>query len=222
LFLDEIGEFSPDVQVKLLRFLQEREYQPVGGNETRRSDARIIVATHRDLRADIAAGLFREDLFYRINVFPIHLPPLRERQMDIIPLATFFLRRFAGPMGKRVDGISPSVLCTLQTYDWPGNVRELEHWMEHAVLTASDGTIRAHNLPPSARPGDGEHAAEGGSLKQSLQLVERQIILSTLDRHGGRIAAAAKELGITSRMLNIKIRQWRLSIKRPPRRRKAR
>ena len=149
LFLDEIGDFSPAIQVKLLRVLQEREFQRVGSNKTVKADVRIIAATNRDLEAAVEAETFRQDLYYRINVVPIFLPPLRDRKDDILLLADHFVEKYSEQMGKIVRRISTPAINMMFAYHWPGNVRELENCIEHAVLLTTDGVIHGHNLPPT-------------------------------------------------------------------------
>jgi transcriptional regulator with GAF, ATPase, and Fis domain len=155
-FLDEIGEISPCVQAKLLRVLQEHEVRPVGGTESSKVDVRVIAATNKDLGALVAAGKFREDVFYRLSVVTIVLPPLRERRQDIPLLATHFLQAYVAANDKAVSGISPEAMATLTAYDWPGNVRELEHAIEHAVALTSNAVLQPDDLPPKlaevARP----------------------------------------------------------------------
>ena len=147
LFLDEIGEISPTIQVKLLRFLQERTFERVGGNETVKVDVRVIAATNRELPAEVAAGKFREDLFYRLNVVNVEMPPLRARPSDLLPLATHFLRRFAKDNGKRIDGFDDEAVERIGAYRWPGNVRELENIMERAVVLCDGSKLTAKHLP---------------------------------------------------------------------------
>lgn len=151
LFLDEIGELSPLIQVKLLRFLQEKEFERVGENITRKSDVRIITATHRDLRKMVHEGLFREDLYYRLKVFPIHLPPLRDRKEDIGPLVDHFIRKFNDETGKNIKGLSHDAAVTMMDYCWPGNIRELENSIEHAFVTCQDTEIGIFDLPLEIR-----------------------------------------------------------------------
>jgi transcriptional regulator with GAF, ATPase, and Fis domain len=152
IFLDEIGELSLDTQVKLLRVLQEREFEPVGSNQTRRVDVRVIAATNRDLEQAVAEGRFRTDLFFRLNVVPIVMPPLREREGDVPLLAQFFAERFARDLGKHVEGIAPATLARLQAYDWPGNVRELSNLIERAVVLAPGPLLELDpTLVPAAR-----------------------------------------------------------------------
>lgn len=152
LFLDEIGEVSPLIQVKLLRFLQEREFDRVGESSSRKADVRIIAATHRDLRAMIRKGEFRDDLYYRLKVFPIHLPRLRDRKEDIGPLVDHFINRFRAQTGKDITGLSHEAAVTLMDYCWPGNIRELENAIEHAFVTCQESLIGLFDLPPRNPP----------------------------------------------------------------------
>lgn len=206
LFLDEIGEFSQATQIKLLRAIQEREFQRVGGNRTIRADVRIIAATNKNLEEAVEDGTFRQDLYYRINVFPIFLPPLRERREDVMLLADFFAEEYASRMKKNVYRISTSVINMLTAYHWPGNVRELENCIEYAVLLCSDGVIRAHDLPPSLQMPGSEGEATVGTLKARVKMLEREAIIDSLKRSDGNVAAAAGELGITPRMVRYKIK----------------
>ncbi|MCP5058333.1 MAG: AAA domain-containing protein [bacterium] len=202
IFLDEIGETSPILQVKLLRVLQEREIRPVGGNRSRRVDARVLAATHRDLRSEIARGAFREDLFYRLAVFPIDVPPLRSRSEDVLPLA----RHFLALHGKRENRIGcdlrPEAERLLLSHPWPGNVRELENEMQRALaLSESGDLIPAERL--SARlhqvlgPIESQGLEGGATLRESLTQAEAWLLRQALDRHDGRRAATARALGIT-------------------------
>ncbi|HKI31426.1 MAG TPA: sigma 54-interacting transcriptional regulator [Gemmataceae bacterium] len=205
LFLDEIGDFSPAVQVKLLRVLQEREFERVGSNATRRADVRILAATNRELEKAVEEGRFRQDLYYRINVFPILLPPLRERRDDILPLANFFVEKYARKLGKDVRRISTPAINMMMAYHWPGNVRELENCVEYSLVLSSDGVIAGHHLPPTLQmPGAGDRTASG-SFKVLVESFERDLITDALKRTGGNVSAAARELGITPRMVRYKI-----------------
>ena len=206
LFLDEIGEIPPSVQVKLLRFLQEREFQRVGGNQTILSDARIISATNRNLEARVREGFFREDLFYRLNVVVMKIPPLRERKDDIIPLIDFFLEKFADENGKPMRGVSSEARDRLLKYDYPGNVRELENIMERAVVIARDNVISLNDLPFQREDGD-EDEIEAGLLKKSLEDVERKMILNAMLDAGNNQTKAAEILGVSERMLRYKLKK---------------
>jgi len=209
LFLDEIGEISQSVQVKLLRFLQQREFERVGGNQTIKVDVRIVAATHRDLAAEVRAGRFREDLFYRLNVVTIETPPLRARVSDIPLLATRFLRRFAEENGKDVRGFSDEALQRLTQYGWPGNVRELENAVERAVVVCRHHDIRAQDLSPhivksTARAEDGLPVVPGASLAE----LERYAILKTLEHTGGSTSRAAEILGISPRTIQYRLHEY--------------
>ncbi|TWU45142.1 Nitrogen fixation protein VnfA [Novipirellula aureliae] len=207
LFLDEVGEFSPIIQVKLLRVLQERQYERVGSSVTRDANVRIVAATNRDLEEAVRAGRFRQDLYYRINVFPIHLPPLRKRPDDILLLANHFVAKFSKQMGRPIKRISTPAINTLMMYHWPGNVRELENCIEHAVLLAREGVIHSHNFPPTIRMPDDKTTSTAVcfSLSTRVRALERDMISDALKRSEGNMAAAARELGISSRMIRYKV-----------------
>ena len=209
-FLDEIGDFSPVTQVKLLRVLQEREYQRVGSNRTHKADVRVIAATNRDLEKAVDQGDFRADLYYRINVVPIFLPPLRERKNDILLLADHFVDKYNRRLGRQVQRISTPAINMIYAYHWPGNVRELENCVEHAVLMSSDGVIHSHNLPPTLQTPEATDTAPNGSLTAHVALLERDMICDALKCTGGNIAAAARQLGITPRMARYKVKKLRV------------
>ncbi len=205
LFLDEIGEFSPTIQVKLLRVIQEREYERVGSSEVRAADIRIVTATNRDLEKAVEAGTFRQDLYYRIHVFPLYLPPLRDRKDDILLLADHFVEKYAHKMGKKTHRISTSAINMMLAYHWPGNVRELENCIEHAVLLSNDGVIHGYHLPPTLQTPDTTGLKDDCTLKTCVNILERDMIIDALKRCNGNISAASRELGITSRMTRYKI-----------------
>ncbi len=209
LFLDEIGDLPVTTQVKLLRLLQERTFSRVGSNEELHSDVRFIAATSRNLEELMAKRLFREDLYYRLSVFPIHLPDLARRQDDIILLAQHFLSTLSAKYGKSITRFSPPVIGMLQSYNWPGNVRELENCIERAVLTATDDCVRSYNLPPAMQSAefvdDPFDASNVQSLDERLETVERRILEETIARHGGNHAAAGRELGISPRMMSYRL-----------------
>lgn len=217
LFLDEIGELPPAIQVKLLRFIQEREFQRVGGNRSLRTDVRIISATNRDLRSEIATGRFREDLFYRLNVVTLEVPPLRDRREDILPLAVHFLNRFAGKKGWERPRPTPKARELMLKYDYPGNVRELENIVERAVVIGRGPWITERELPfgnIDTEKRNGEHAtAENEAdvslplLKDALDALEQDLIVRALARTDGHQVRAAKLLGISERMLRYKIKK---------------
>ena len=206
LFLDEVGDFSPAIQVKLLRVLQEREFERVGSNKTVKADVRVIAATNQDLEARVSDGLFRQDLYYRINVFPIFLPPLRERKHDILLLADHFVAKYSKKMGKEVRRISTPAINMMFAYHWPGNVRELENCIEYAVLLSNDGVIHGHNLPPTLQLPEPSEASNAGLLKARVRVLERDMLVDALKSSGGSITAAARQLGITPRMVRYKLK----------------
>ena len=210
LFLDEIGDFSLAIQVKLLRVLQEKEFQRVGSNKSHKANLRIIAATNKDLEEAVRLGQFRQDLYYRINVFPILIPPLRKRKSDILLLANEFVASFANRMGKRIHRISTPAINMLTAYHWPGNVRELENCIEHAVLVSDDGVIHGRNLPPTLQVPDETIEAVPGALKSCTAILEGDMIVDALKRSRGNMSAAARELGITSRMVRYKIKNLRI------------
>jgi len=209
LFLDEIGEMPLEAQVKLLRVLQEKELERIGGKTTIKVDVRVIAATNRNLEEEVKAGRFRPDLYYRLNVFPIVLPPLRNRRDDIIPLAHFFVDRYNKNSGRKVTGISPKVIQELQAYPWPGNVRELEHLIERSVLLSDDVVIREIHLP--------RHQPENKTLPvlptQTLSEVERAYIIAVLKHFQGKISGpdgAAEFLDIPATTLHSKIKKLKI------------
>jgi Nif-specific regulatory protein len=215
IFLDEIGDFSLNLQVKLLRVIQTKEFERVGGRETIKSNVRIIVATNKNLEEAIKAGGFREDLYYRINVFPIFLPPLRERKDDIMLLADTFLEKFAKENNKHITRISTPAIEMLTSYHWPGNVRELENCIERAVLVCNEDVIRSEHLPPSLQM-NRKVVADTGSkmtLTEIIENKEKEIIIDTLKKVGGSQRKTATELGITERILGYKIKKYGITPK---------
>jgi Nif-specific regulatory protein len=207
LFLDEIGDFAVATQVKLLRILQERKFERVGSNRTIKTDARIIAATNRDLDRAVEQGIFRQDLYYRVNVFPIFLPPLRERRDDILLLADYFVEQYSQKMNKDVRRISTPAINMMVSYHWPGNVRELENCIERAVLLSSDSVIHAHHLPPTLQTSDASNTIGTGSLKERVALFERDTIIDALKRCNGNLAATARDLGSTARIIGYKVKE---------------
>jgi two-component system response regulator AtoC len=221
LFLDEIGEIPVEMQVKLLRVLQESEFERVGGIKTIKVDVRLVTATNRDLLEEIAAGTFREDLFYRLNVVPIQIPPLRERREDIPLLADHFIAKFNERLKKQIVAISPEAVEQLVAYNWPGNIRELENLMERTILFCEGPEIRVSDLPPeivgSTAPAasppvtdDGTRPA-AGSLKEAVRAeterVERELIQRALDATGGNVTQAARKLKISRKSLQTKMKE---------------
>ena len=206
LFLDEIGEISPAVQVKLLRFLQEREFERVGGNETISVDVRVIAATNRDLQKMVAEGKFREDLYYRLNVINLEMPTLRARPSDIPLLAGHFLRKYAAENGKAITGFSADALERLASYGWPGNVRELENIVERAVVLAQTAQVTVAELPPQLVP-----AKERGGLQipgATMDEIERYAITKTLESTGGSTSRAAEILNLSVRKIQYKLHEY--------------
>ncbi|MDR1251237.1 MAG: sigma 54-interacting transcriptional regulator [Treponema sp.] len=214
LFLDEIGELSPQVQAKLLRVLQERELERVGGTGTIKVDVRLIAATNRKLEAEVKAGRFREDLYYRLNVFSLHAPPLRERKSDLILLADYFAEKYAEKNGKLIKRISTPALDLLTSYSWPGNVRELENCMERAVILSTDTVIHSYNLPPSLQSAVSTNTEPTTTLEAALSRLEKELIVEALKIAGGNMAASARRLGITERQIGLRVHHyginWRL------------
>ncbi|MCU0917127.1 MAG: sigma 54-interacting transcriptional regulator [Planctomycetes bacterium] len=208
IFLDEIGDFPPSLQVKLLRVIQSQEFERVGGSETIKANVRVIAATHKNLEHQIAAGGALPDLLHNVNMFPLCLPPLRERREDILLLANHFLRRLLRGTGKPIAGISTSAIEALMCYHWPGNVRELENCMERAVLVCEEDMIRAEHLPPSLRMIDKDERHAQSSFPEIIANMERELIVNALRNCGGQQRRAAVELGITTRMLGYRIRKY--------------
>jgi DNA-binding NtrC family response regulator len=211
LFLDEIGEIPASTQIKLLRFLQEREFERVGGNQTIKVDVRIVAATNRDLAQLVREGKFREDLYYRLNVVSIEVPPLRARSSDVPLLATYFLRKYTAENGKAIGGFSPEALDRIMHHDWPGNVRELENAVERAVVVCRSDEIRIEDLAPSISTG----AGPDGSRDQMPQVpgatladLEKYAILKTLEHTGGSTSRAAQMLGISPRKIQYRLRDY--------------
>jgi len=203
LFLDEIGELPLSIQVKLLRVLQEGEFQRVGASSTIRTDVRVIAATNRDLEADTASGHFRADLFWRLNVFPIRVPPLRERRSDIILMADHFAEKLAQRAGKSIARISSPAIDLLMTYHWPGNVRELENCIERAVILSTDSVIHAYHLPPSLQSADSTGTGPTAGLDANLARLERELLVEALKMARGNAAQAARMLGISERRMGL-------------------
>lgn len=210
IFLDEIGDFSLNLQIKLLRVIQFKEFERVGGFETIKTKVRIVVATHKNLEEQIKEGVFREDLYYRINVFPIYLPPLRERKDDIMQLADHFLERLAAENGKNISRISTPAIDMLTRYHWPGNIRELENCIERAVLLCDGEVIRSEHLPPSLQMVKKTEPATNRSLTEIIENTERELIIDALKKTDGQQRRAARDLGITDRILGYKIKKYNI------------
>ena len=212
LFLDEIGELSPQVQVKLLRFLQDHEFQRLGGNQPLHTDVRVISATNRELEQRVKEGTFREDLFYRLNVVLMSIPPLRERKEDIPILIDHFLKRYAEENGKEIAGLSSEAQDVLLKYDYPGNVRELENIIERAVVIAREAVISVEDLPfrESMEETTAGRKAEEGLLRGSIEELERNLITEAMEKAGDHQSRAAELLGISERMLRYKLKKYGL------------
>ena len=207
IFLDEIGDFSLNLQIKLLRVIQFKEFERVGGLEPIKTNVRIIVATHKNIEEQIKEGFFRQDLYYRINVFPIYLPPLREHKDDIMLLADHFLEKLAAENNKHISRISTPAIEMLTSYHWPGNARELENCIERAVLLCDGDVIRSEHLPPSLQMIRKNDSVAKGSLTEIIANMEKELIIDALKKCGGQQRKTAKELGITERILSYKMKK---------------
>lgn len=220
LFLDEVAEMPLEMQVKVLRILQEQEFERVGGVNTIKVDVRIITATNKDLEAEVKAGRFREDLYYRLNVVPIHLPPLRERRDDIDLLVRYFLMQFNQKSKKGVTGLTPETLSILRSHSWPGNIRQLENVLERMILMCDGTVLTIDDLPEEfagAYPDKTESTGGAPSLKQIVrrqtQSLERNLIEKALEETNGNVTRAAEKLGLSRKGLQLKIKE--LGLKRP-------
>jgi Nif-specific regulatory protein len=214
LFLDEIGELSQATQIKLLRVLQEREYERLGGTETIKANVRMIAATNKDLEKAIPAGAFREDLYYRLNVFTIYLPPLRERRPDILALAEHFVEKYARQNHKRIKRISTPAIDMLASYHWPGNVRELENCIERTLLVCEGNVIHGHHLPPTLQTATASDTVTRLSLSTAIEAYEKDLIQDALKTARGNRARAAKLLDTTERILGYKVQKYALDCQR--------
>lgn len=214
LFLDEIGDLPLQTQIKLLRVLQEREFERLGGTETIKTNIRLITATNKNLEEAIAKGEFREDLYYRLNVFTIFLPPLRERKSDILLLAEHFLEKYEQEHDKRIRRISTPAIDMLMAYHFPGNVRELENAIERAVLVCDSNVIHSHHLPPTLQTAEVSGTVTSLTLKSAVEAFERGMIQDTLKSTRGNIAKAARQLDSTERILAYKIKNYGIDPKR--------
>jgi Nif-specific regulatory protein len=213
IFLDEIGDLAPQTQVRLLRILQEREFERVGGQETLKVDVRVIAATNRELEIMMVDKSFRQDLYYRLNVFPIHIPPLRERRTDILELANFFVEKYSKANHKYVRRISTPAIDMLMSYHWPGNVRELENCVERAVLLTNDDVVHGHHLPPTLQTAEASNTPMKGTLEECMERVEREMIIESLKTAKGNKAKAARELGITERLMGLRVAKYGVETK---------
>jgi Nif-specific regulatory protein len=214
LFLDEIGDLNLTTQIKLLRVLQEREFERLGGTETIQSNIRLVAATNKDLEKAIAAGEFRDDLYYRLNVFAIFVPPLRERKPDIFLLADHFLEKFAREHNKKIKRISTPAIDMLASYHWPGNVRELANAMERAVVICESEVVHAHHLPPTLQTAEASGTGQTSSLRDSLEGYEKDALLDALKSARGNRAKAARLLSTTERIFNYRVRKYGIDWRR--------
>ena len=214
LFLDEVGDMTPLTQAKLLRALQEREFERVGGTQTHRVDVRLIAATNRDLEGMVERGAFRQDLYYRLSVFPLILPPLRERREDIMPLVTHFVDRACAGNKRKIARITTRASDLLTAYEWPGNIRELENVIERAVILCGvDGVIDSRHLPvwlQTARADTSLACSGRGTLEESLNALEERLIVDALRENGGNMARAAQALGVTERIMGLRMKKYAL------------
>jgi Nif-specific regulatory protein len=214
IFLDEIGDLPASTQVKLLRVLQEREFERIGSTKPIKVDVRIVCATNRNLEELIEKNEFREDLYYRINVFPVFIPALRERLTDIPGLADHFIAKFNKTHGIKIKRMSASAIDMLMVYHWPGNIRELQNCIERACILSTDNVIRASNLPPTLQTALSSKTKSSGTLEAVLDKVEKQMLHDTLIGTKGNMVKAAETLGITERMMGIRIKKYDIDPKR--------
>lgn len=217
LFLDEIGELPRDMQAKLLRVIQDQEFERVGGLRTVTVDVRIVAATNRDLRKDVAEGIFREDLYYRINIVPIELPSLRERKDDIPLLVSYFLGKFNRKLKRNIESVDQDVIDCFMNYHWPGNIREMENLLERMVLLARENRIRSADLPDEMfLPGDPGGGGGGGNgllkemIREKTESMEREMIESVLNSCGGNVTRASRRLGLSRKALQLKMIKYDL------------
>jgi Nif-specific regulatory protein len=214
LFLDEIGDLNLSTQVKLLRVLQEREFERLGGTETIKANVRLIAATNKDLEKAIGEGVFREDLYYRLNVFAIFVPPLRERKPDALLLADYFLEKYALEHGKNIKRISTPAIDMLMSYHWPGNVRELENTIERAVLVCDGNVVHGHHLPPTLQTAEASGTVMSTSLAEAVQAYEKDLIQDALKTTRGNCAKAARMLSTTERIISYKVKKYSIDCAR--------
>jgi Nif-specific regulatory protein len=214
LFLDEIGDINLSTQAKLLRVLQEREFERIGGTETIRANVRLVTATHKDLERAIADGQFREDLYYRLNVFTIFVPPLRERKSDLLLLADHFLQKYSKEHRRDIRRISTPAIDMLTSYHWPGNVRELENVIERAVLICDGAVIHGHDLPPTLQTAQASNTVVRLSLSEAVAAYEKDLVQDALKTCRGNRAKAARLLSTTERIFNYKVRKYDVDVER--------
>jgi Nif-specific regulatory protein len=214
LFLDEIGDMNLTTQSKLLRVLQEREFERLGGTQTIRTNVRLITGTNKDLEKAMADGHFREDLYYRLNVFAIFVPPLRDRKSDLLLLSDHFLQKYAREHKKDIRRISTPAIDMLTAYHWPGNVRELENVIERAVLVCDSNVVHGHHLPPTLQTAQASGTVTSLSLSEAVNAYEKDIVLDALKTTRGNRAKAARLLGTTERIINYKVRKYAIDSER--------
>ncbi|OQY42101.1 MAG: sigma-54-dependent Fis family transcriptional regulator, partial [Desulfobacteraceae bacterium 4572_87] len=213
IFLDEIGSLALESQGKLLRVLQEKEFERLGGNRTIKVNIRLVAATNGDLAEAVEEGVFREDLFYRLNVYPIYLPALREREADLLLLADYFLEKYATEYEKDIKRISTPSIDALTQYHWPGNVRELENCIERAVLLCEDQVVHSYHLPPTLQTAKETGTQQSQSLKDSVERFERELLIEALKNSRGNMRKAAIALKTTERIFGYKVRKYNIDSK---------
>jgi Nif-specific regulatory protein len=213
IFLDEIGSLALESQGKLLRVLQERELERLGSTKTLKVNIRLIAATNKDLARSVEEGYFREDLFYRLNVYPIYMPALREREADILLLADFFLEKYAEEYGKDIRRISTPSIEALTQYHWPGNVRELENCMERAVLLCDDQVIHSYHLPPTLQTAQETGTQQSQTFEEAVERFERELLIDALKSSRGNMRQAATALKTTERIFGYKVKKYKIETK---------
>jgi Nif-specific regulatory protein len=214
IFLDEVGDLNLPTQIKLLRVIQEREFERLGGTETIKIKARLITATNKDLEKAIAEGTFREDLYYRLNVFSIFIPPLRDRKPDVMALTDFFLEKYTKEHNKSIKRISTPAIDMLMSYHWPGNVRELENAVERSVLVCDGNVIHGHHLPPTLQTAEASGTIVKVSLGDSVASYEKDLIIDALKTTSGNCSRSARLLSTTERVLNYKVKKYAIDCSR--------
>jgi Nif-specific regulatory protein len=208
IFLDEIGSIGLDVQANLLRVLQEKEFERVGGHKTIKADVRIVAATNKNLESSVEDESFRGDLYYRLNVFPIYMPPLRERKTDILLLADFFLEKYARENKKDIKRLSTPAIDMLAEYHWPGNVRELENCIERAVLLCEEGVVNSYHLPPTLQTGTESNTLPSVSIEDAVANLEREMLIDALKNTRGNVTKAAELVQTTVRKFSYKAQNY--------------
>jgi Nif-specific regulatory protein len=214
LFLDEIGELSASAQAKVLRAIQEQEIQRLGSEQTISVDVRLICATHQHLEELVESGSFREDLYYRINVFPVFIPPLRERREDILPVAEHFLKEYAEEYQKSIKRISTPAIDLLTQYHWPGNIRELKNCIERAVLVCDEQVIRTYHMPPSLQTAESTATDSSLSFCEAVAKFEQELLVDALKKARGNMLQAARDLRVSYRIVNYKVKKYGIDAKK--------